>query len=136
MAFRSDRRRQERAERSPGAEGCIGLAVLCMAAALIGRDTWRYGTVAMILGVLLFMMGLYGNRHYLRERIVNRGALRRGQGGPPAQPRLRRARRRSRDTGVDFPACQSFPRYEPPPFSRGGPRGRWRLAATARSTPA
>src|SRR5260221_6643264 len=109
MAFRSDRRRQERAERSPGAEGCIGLAVLCMAAALIGRDTWRYGTVAMILGVLLFMMGLYGNRHYLRERIVNRGALRRGKGRPPEQPRPRRLCRPSRDTGVECPPCHSLP---------------------------
>lgn len=86
LTFRTNRRRQERAERSPGGEGCIGLAVLCMAAALIGRDTWRYGTVAMILSVVLFLAGLYLNRQYLLERIVNRGALRRGKGRPPQRP--------------------------------------------------
>src|SRR5260221_2205807 len=74
MAFRSDRRRQERAERSPGAEGCIGLAVLCLAAALVGRGTRPYGPGAMRLGGLLFLMGPYCNRHYLRGRIANRGA--------------------------------------------------------------
>src|SRR5260221_13884436 len=36
MAFRSDRRRQERAERSPGAEGCIGLAGGFKAACRVG----------------------------------------------------------------------------------------------------
>ena len=78
MTFRSERRRQERTERSIGGEACIGLAVLCLAAALIGRDTWRYGTVAVIAGSLLFVIGAFMNRTFLRDRIVNRGALRRG----------------------------------------------------------
>ena len=78
MTFRSERRRQERTERSIGGEACIGLAVLCLAAALIGRDTWRYGTVAVIAGTLLFLVGAFMNRTFLRDRIVNRGALRRG----------------------------------------------------------
>ena len=78
MTFRSERRRQERTERSIGGEACIGLAVLCLAAALIGRDTWRYGTVAVIASTLLFLIGAFMNRTFLRDRIVNRGALRRG----------------------------------------------------------
>ena len=78
MAFGTDRRRQERTERSIGGEGCLGLAVLCFAAAIIGRDTWRYGTVAVIVGSVLFVIGAFANRHFLRDRIVNRGALRRG----------------------------------------------------------
>jgi len=78
MTFRSERRRQERTERSIGGEACIGLAILCLAAALIGRDTWRYGTVAVIAGTLLFVIGAFSNRQFLRDRIVNRGALRRG----------------------------------------------------------
>lgn len=78
MTFRGERRRQERTERSIGGEACIGLAVLCLAAALIGRDTWRYGTVAVIAGSLLFVIGAFSNRSFLRDRIVNRGALRRG----------------------------------------------------------
>ena len=78
MTFRGERRRQERTERSIGGEACIGLAILCLAAALIGRDTWRYGTVAVIAGTLLFVIGAFSNRQFLRDRIVNRGALRRG----------------------------------------------------------
>ena len=78
MAFRGERRRQERTERSIGGEACIGLAILCFAAAVIGRDTWRYGTVAVIAGSLLFVIGAVANRRFLRDRIVNRGALRRG----------------------------------------------------------
>ena len=81
----SERRRQSRTERSLGGEACIGLAILCMAAAIIGRDTWRYGTVAMIVGTVLFIGGAFANRTFLRDRIVNRGALRRG-GAPRPQP--------------------------------------------------
>ena len=40
LTFMGERRRQERTERSLTGEACIGLAVLCMAAALIGRDSW------------------------------------------------------------------------------------------------
>ena len=78
MSFGTDRRRQERTERSIGGEACLGLAVLCFAAAIIGRDTWRYGTVAVIAGSVLFVIGAFANRRFLRDRIVNRGALRRG----------------------------------------------------------
>ena len=78
MIHRGERRRQERTERSIGGEACIGLAILCFAAAIIGRDTWRYGTVAVIVGTALFLIGAIANRNYLRDRITNRGALRRG----------------------------------------------------------
>lgn len=78
MTFGADRRRQARTERSIGGEACLGLAVLCFAAAIFGRDTWRYGTVAVIVGSVLFVIGVIANRHFLRDRIVNRGALRRG----------------------------------------------------------
>ena len=75
---RSERRRKARAERHHGGEAAIGFGVLCMAAALIGRDTWAYGTVAVIAGTVLIVVGAWLNRVYLRERIANRGALRRG----------------------------------------------------------
>lgn len=78
MTHRGERRRAQRTERSLAGEACIGLAVLCVAAALIGRDTWRYNTVAMIAGSVLFLFGVFANRRYLRDRMVNRGALRRG----------------------------------------------------------
>jgi hypothetical protein len=75
-----DRRRSARRERSLGGEATIGLGVLCLAAALIGRDTWNYVNVAIIAGAALLLMGAWANRHYLRDRISNRGALRRGEG--------------------------------------------------------
>ena len=80
---RNERRRAARTERSTAGEACIGLAVLCVAAALIGRDTWPYSTVAMIAGSVLFLVGVFANRRYLRDRMVNRGALRRG--APPGK---------------------------------------------------
>jgi hypothetical protein len=77
IGFR-DRRRAPRIERHHGGEATIGLGVLCMAAALIGRDSWDYVTVAVIAGTVLVVIGAWLNRRYLHERIVNRGALRRG----------------------------------------------------------
>ena len=85
MSFNQERRRQERSERSISGEACIGLAVLCMAAVLIGRDSWPYEKVAAIVGTMLFIAGTVLNRTYLRDRFVNRGALRRG--GAPKPPR-------------------------------------------------
>ena len=89
---RSERRRKARAERHLGGEAAIGLGMLCMAAALIGRDTWKYGTVAVIVGTVLFVVGAWLNREYLKERISNRGALRRGAPKPKepeGRPRIR-----------------------------------------------
>jgi hypothetical protein len=78
MSFGSERRRNERTERSPGGEASIGIAILCFAAAIIGRDTWPYTTVAVIAGAVLFLFGVFANWRFLGDRIVNRGALRRG----------------------------------------------------------
>ena len=74
-----ERRRSPRTERSLGGEACIGLGVLCIAAAIFGRDTWDYVTVAVIAGIVLVLLGAYTNRYYLRDRITNRGALRRAE---------------------------------------------------------
>ena len=78
VLFRSERRRRARAELSLGGETAIGLGVLCMAAALLGRDTWRYGTVAVMVGAFMILNGAWLNRAFLKERIKNRGELRRG----------------------------------------------------------
>lgn len=80
LPFRTERRRRERTERSLGGEAAIGIGVMCMAAAIIGRDTWDYSIVAVIAGTVLFVLGAFANRSYLRDRITNRGALRRGGG--------------------------------------------------------
>ena len=94
-----ERRRTARTERSLGGEAAIGLGMLCMAAALIGRDTWDYVTVAVIAGSVLLVIGSWLNRRFLRDRVVNRGELRRGEAGraashekdapPPGRPRIR-----------------------------------------------
>jgi hypothetical protein len=81
LPFRTERRRRARTERSLGGEALIGIGVLCMAAAIIGRDTWDYSIVAVIAGTVLFVIGAFMNRRYLKDRITNRGALRRGGGG-------------------------------------------------------
>jgi hypothetical protein len=77
-----ERRRRPRTERHLGGEAAIGVGVLCMAAALIGRDTWAYGTVAIIAGTLMLALGAWLNRRYLRDKLVNRGELRREEGLP------------------------------------------------------
>jgi hypothetical protein len=79
---RSERRRRARTERNLGGESAIGIGVLCMAAALIGRDTWRYGTISVIAGSVLLAIGVWLNWRYLSERISNRGELRRGAPKP------------------------------------------------------
>ncbi len=72
-----ERRRRKRIERSRGGEMLSGLAMLAFAAALIGRDTWRYRIVAVIIGTVLLIFGTWANRSFIREAIVNRGPLRR-----------------------------------------------------------
>jgi hypothetical protein len=94
-----ERRRRPRTERSLGGEAMIGLGVLCLAAAIVSRDTWDYVNVAIIAGGVLLLIGVWMNRRYLRDRFVNRGALRRDEDGrtqrhekdapPPPRPRIR-----------------------------------------------
>jgi hypothetical protein len=77
IIVRRERRRRPRVERGRGGEASIGLGVLCMGAAFIGRDTWRYSVVAVIAGSFLLLIGVLSNRRYLGQAIANRGALRR-----------------------------------------------------------
>ena len=77
VIVRRERRRHPRVERHRGGEAAIGLGVLCMAAAFIGRDTWSYSVVAVIAGTVLMLYGVLLNRRFLGEAISNRGPLRR-----------------------------------------------------------
>ncbi len=83
-----ERRRRQRIERSRGGEMLLGLAMLAFAAAVMGRDTWRYRIVAAIVGVVCLLFGTIANRAFLRDTIVNRGALRRDPTHPikPGMP--------------------------------------------------
>ena len=74
-----ERRRRERTERHRGGQTFVGVGIIAMAAALIGRDTWRFGTVSVLVGVLLVAVGGWLNRDYLREVMTFRGAARRGE---------------------------------------------------------
>jgi hypothetical protein len=85
-----ERRRRERVERNRPGETLVGLGVMAMAAALIGRDTWRFGTVAVLAGVVLLGAGAWLNRSYLREMFLFRGASRRGE--KRSEPRAATAR--------------------------------------------
>jgi hypothetical protein len=83
-----ERRRRKRIERSRGGELAIGLAMIAFAAALIGRDTWRYRILAVIAGTLLLILGTLPNRAFIRDLIVNRGPMRRDPTHPikPGMP--------------------------------------------------
>ena len=77
IIVKRERRRSPRVERSRKGEAMIGLGVLCMAGAFLGRDTWVYSVVAVIAGSVLLLFGTIANRHYIGELVGNRGALRR-----------------------------------------------------------
>lgn len=77
VIVKRERRRRARIERSRGGEAWIGFGVLCMAAAFIGRDTWRYSVVAVIAGTALLLLGVMLNGRYIGAMLSNRGPLRR-----------------------------------------------------------
>lgn len=72
-----ERRRRRRLERNRGGELLIGLGVLAMGAAVIGRDSWRYSILSILVGVAMLLVGVIMNRRYLGELIFHRGAARR-----------------------------------------------------------
>ena len=75
-----ERRRRVRAVPNKGGQTLVALGTMCMAAALLGRDTWRYGTISVLAGTALLVIGAIMNRAYLREVLLFRGAARRGEG--------------------------------------------------------
>ena len=46
----------------------------------MGRDTWRWGTIAVLTGSALLILGALMNKQYLKEVLLFRGAARRGVG--------------------------------------------------------
>lgn len=75
-----ERRRRARAVPNKAGQTLIALGTMCMAAALLGRDTWRWGTISVLTGAVLLILGATMNRAYLKEVLLFRGAARRGQG--------------------------------------------------------
>ncbi|MHB0948819.1 MAG: hypothetical protein ACYC4J_07135 [Gemmatimonadaceae bacterium] len=74
---RRERRRAQRIERHRGGETLVGIGILALAAALAGRDSWRYSIVAAMVGALFLFWGAVLNRRYLATLLSNRGKLRR-----------------------------------------------------------
>ena len=66
IVIKTERRRRPRRARNRGGEALVALGVLALAAALLGRDTWRYTTVAVIAGAVLVLLGLMRNGSYIR----------------------------------------------------------------------
>jgi len=83
-----ERRRRTRAVPHKAGQTFVALGTLCMAAALIGRDTWRWGTISVLAGSALLVIGAIMNRAYLREVLLFRGAARRGIGTGEKNSRL------------------------------------------------
>jgi hypothetical protein len=75
-----ERRRRTRAVPHKAGQSLVAIGTLCMAAALIGRDTWRWGTISVLAGAALLIIGAIMNRKYLKEVLLFRGAARRGEG--------------------------------------------------------
>ena len=74
-----ERRRRPRRERNRFGEALVGLGVLAMAAAFMGRDAWRYSTIVVIVGSVLLLWGMKRNLPYLRGSFSRDAAVK-----PPA----------------------------------------------------
>jgi hypothetical protein len=80
-----DRRRRMRAQRNRRGEALVGLGMIGMALAFIGRDTSRYGTLSALVGAVLLIAGTVMNRDYLKELLLFGGAARRQEEREPRE---------------------------------------------------
>jgi hypothetical protein len=83
-----ERRRRVRATPNKAGQTLVAFGIFCTSAALIGRDTWRWGTISVLAGTTLMLIGTFMNRAYLREVLLFRGAARRGEGDGDKNSRL------------------------------------------------
>lgn len=65
-----ERRRGQRPPRNSIGEGLLGASIILLGASLIGRDSWPYTTLSVLLAVVLGVVGVAMNWHYLREMAV------------------------------------------------------------------
>jgi hypothetical protein len=65
----AERRSRERPERSRVGQSVFGAGMLCVAAVLIGRDQWRFTTLAIAVAVVLVVIGVGLNLRYIRGSL-------------------------------------------------------------------
>ena len=93
-----ERRRRTRAERNRRGEAVVGVAVILIGAALVGRDAWTLTPWLAGAAFLLIVIGALMNRRFIREQLDFRGAARRDPdtlvkpGMPEQTPSGRRTR--------------------------------------------
>jgi hypothetical protein len=104
----AERRRRARPPRSTRAELAFGIGTLLLAAALIGRDTWRWTTVAVLGALIAIVVGLALDRRYVRGLALG-----------PALGRELQRRATDREVEQAPPALADTPPRDPPlPQSR------------------
>jgi protein-S-isoprenylcysteine O-methyltransferase Ste14 len=65
----AERRSRERPERSRIGQIVFGAGMLCVAAVLVGRDQWRFTTLAIAIAVVLVVIGVGLNLRYIRGSL-------------------------------------------------------------------
>ena len=65
-----ERRRGSRSPRNGLGEGLLGAAIILLGASLIGRDSWPYTTLSVLIAFALGAAGVAMNWHYLRDMAV------------------------------------------------------------------
>jgi uncharacterized membrane protein HdeD (DUF308 family) len=75
-----ERRRRIRAEPHQTGQLLLGIGTICMGAALMGRDTWRFSNLVVFTGIAFIIVGGIMNREFLKELLLFRGPARRGDG--------------------------------------------------------
>lgn len=83
--FRTERRRRPRRDRDRWGEALLGLGSLAVAAALFGRDTWRYSILTVIVGSVFLLWGLKRNGAYIRD-VIGRAGHAGSRESPPRPP--------------------------------------------------
>lgn len=68
-ALPAERRSRERPERSRAGQIVFGLGMMCVAAVLVGRDQWRFTTLAIAVAVVLVVVGVAMNLRYIRGSL-------------------------------------------------------------------